>query len=660
MSMTAFVRVWLWCFLCVHASDQNSVCAHPRLKETLTRWFKDAKVPGNYIGPGARVKTDHKAFDLTRLPTYSFGEHGIGTNWVHHTRPAENFESTENLKSLRLSIANLLRRGISRLEDAVYKHIDGDDILLTDATISTFLSSVKKLIRSYEDFYEQISNTLARGPEQIYNPGDNEYGPETNFWVKFRGYISCHHSARLGPEVGGNKFWCNPEYLESKRLSRPRNVLSAGSGGDFTYEEHVATFFPNVTIVTPDCTTIETVRTESTGRNATILLIPVCITGDDPNYLRGMDASLQSKFMTFTELLNQTKDIRGDPDFMFDVLKVNIEGFEYPMFAHIFKDPENLLRGTAQVHLELHRQGMQRFGLSWSSLLYGELLLAHFFSGGYIPFATEKWHDSTATTDMAFVNQSWFIESEMAVAYELMSDVDPFLPPRQKACVEAPRFCPAESILDSKSAELLIKEAEITGWDLRPDLVDLIPEWTLNAYYCPSSENCLGYNPNLGEFSRNMTEEVMKTVEEKASMCPSIGGTERRKIKIYWSYIKKYSADTRDSIILHVDSSDVTGVVLLSNPKDVVGGEYFLMTEQDTKSSRVARDDSEPWEVFVNRRNELYNHLQAGDAWGKYTEYIQQGHGVIHAGQQGHAVGKVTSGTRYSFVFFANYVDTMK
>lgn len=32
-----------------------------------------------------------------------------------------------------------------------------------------------------------------------------EYGPDTNFWLKFRPYLGCHHTPRLGPELGGAK-----------------------------------------------------------------------------------------------------------------------------------------------------------------------------------------------------------------------------------------------------------------------------------------------------------------------------------------------------------------------------------------------------------------------------------------------------------------------
>ena len=55
---------------------------------------------------------------------------------------------------------------------------------------------------------------------------------------------------------------------------------------------------------------------------------------------------------------------------------------------------------------------MQRWGINWNSLVLGELLIAHFYSGGFIPFAAEKWHDSTAASDIAFVNSTWFMISE--------------------------------------------------------------------------------------------------------------------------------------------------------------------------------------------------------------------------------------------------------
>ena len=50
---------------------------------------------------------------------------------------------------------------------------------------------------------------------------------------------------------------------------------------------------------------------------------------------------------------------------------------------------------------------MQQYGLTWSSLMFGELLFATFIGGGFFPVATEKWHDSSAAKDVLFVNATW-------------------------------------------------------------------------------------------------------------------------------------------------------------------------------------------------------------------------------------------------------------
>ena len=80
----------------------------------------------------------------------------------------------------------------------------------------------------------------------------SRYGPETNFWLHFRPYLSCKHNPRLGPELAGRKFWCNPEYFD---VESPAYVFSAGSGNDFNYEKFVQLGFPDVKVVVADCFT---------------------------------------------------------------------------------------------------------------------------------------------------------------------------------------------------------------------------------------------------------------------------------------------------------------------------------------------------------------------------------------------------------------------
>ena len=134
---------------------------------------------------------------------------------------------------------------------------------------------------------------------------------------------------------------------------------------------------------------------------------------------------------------------------------------------------------------------MQAHGLNWNSLIFAELLLAHFFSGGYIPFAQEKWHDSTAAEDLAFVNQTWFIESENYVKNKILTDV---LSNAGQASYPSGTtvkhdsnstgkgyYCKTGPILSSEVAKDIIAESEKTGWDMTPDLVDRKAEWVLNA-----------------------------------------------------------------------------------------------------------------------------------------------------------------------------------
>ena len=260
--------------------------------------------------------------------------------------------------------------------------------------------------------------------------------------------------------------------------------------------------FSNITIAIADCTSFQDVSTEHNVEGGTLYLkLPVCITGDDETYLHNIDDTLKKKFLTFNDLMVFLKNNYGD-DFTFELLKVNIEGFEYPMFAHIFKNPDFLLENTATIHLEVHRQGMQLIGLSWNSLIFAELLVAHFFSGGYIPYAVEKWHDSTATTDIAFVNQSWYIDSETFMANEIWAKLDaPNETKEHETTEQIPRYCQMDKVLQNEQINMLIEDAESIGWDLRADAVDGIPEWTLHAYYCVENEEC-GWNGAISESTR--------------------------------------------------------------------------------------------------------------------------------------------------------------
>jgi hypothetical protein len=463
-------------------------------------------------------------------------------------------------------------------------------------------------------------------------------------------------------------------------------VLSAGSGGDFSYEEYLTKTFTNVVIVTPDCTTFQEdkiVANEETG--STILSTPICLIGVDPKYTTAVDPALVPKFHRFHELYNGLAKYFGEDTFHFSFLKVNIEGFEYPVFADIFSNnPERLLNGVSQIHIELHRQGMQKFGLNWNSLVFAELLFAHFFSGGYVPFANEKWHDSTAAQDVAFVNQTWFILSENNARNEILDDIeeesskskenkknmldssatmstspislqtnDNYSFHNASKNVANDYYCHTGPLLSSQVSELIMKESEETGWDTRPDLVDFVPEWALHLYYC-AADNCPGWNPHVPSGTKFAAKWLVKKIEEKALSCSTLNSP---RIKVYWVYVKKYSNDTRNEFPIHTDICDITGNIILNNEnKDFFGGEYFLLNEQRTVELKVDRDVANAESVAdlnERRRAMTANMLKSGEI-RKWNIKNKQGSGVIHFGKSGHGVLSVRKGIRYCIVFFAN------
>jgi hypothetical protein len=219
-----------------------------------------------------------------------------------------------------------------------------------------------------------------------------------------------------------------------------------------------------------------------------------------------------------------------------------------------------------------------------------------------------------------------------------------------------PRFCRVRQLIDEELIDQLIKDSEKIGWGVSLDQVDGIPAWQVDLQYCKQPEVQCGWNPHISNFTRSYTEKLYRRIEAQAEQCAP-ANKDGKRVRIYWSYIKRYSTEHRNSITIHVDESDVTGVLLLSDPAIVEGGDYFLLDRQSTVDLRVTRDRDEDWTFFEPRRKKLCEDVIADGTWDKFVvRDIPRGGGVIHRGHQGHAVGNVTGGVRYSFVFFADYV----
>jgi hypothetical protein len=382
-------------------------------------WLRTSAIIGNYTTAAQRAEVSDHPGDLThtRIFLEKFGALAGDRPWPH-TKPNPIYERTAERQRMLEAVAWLLRRGMSRLQDAVLALID----TVAPTQIEHLLSLARRALNSFEDFWQTVRWTVEYGKRQVewhVEEEQKEYGPETNFWLKFRPTLSCHHSPRIGPELGGAKAWCNPASWPS-----PRYVLSAGAGDDMLFETIAAQMWPGVTLVMPDCYQYSNAATvePSSWNGSSGLLLPICLTGEDSAYTRLAPKHLRERFMTYPRLLREMRE--RDAHFEgFDFIKCNIEASEYPVFAHIMRDVDTNLRGTVQVNLEVHRMGMHAYqdvpdmppggGRNFNSLLFMQLLWATLLSGGFHPVYVEKWHDQNAAEDVVWVNQTWWLQSEL-------------------------------------------------------------------------------------------------------------------------------------------------------------------------------------------------------------------------------------------------------
>lgn len=184
-------------------------------EKIVNKYYNLIKIPGDYMDKEYREDNNNFANDLNAIPTYNTNhQYGVHTGWLHHTYPNEIFNLPSNVEKAKNTIEKLLWKGLSKLKDSILKLLNTikADSSKTERQklriMENYIVAMKQVINSYNDYYIQVCNTFELGSDIINKPKDNEYGPETNFWIHFRGYLTCFHQKRLGPEVGGQKIWC--------------------------------------------------------------------------------------------------------------------------------------------------------------------------------------------------------------------------------------------------------------------------------------------------------------------------------------------------------------------------------------------------------------------------------------------------------------------
>ena len=122
------------------------------------------------------------------------------------------------------------------------------------------------------------------------------------------------------------------------------------------YEKIAAEMWPGVTIVTPDCYQYseEAVVSPPEWGGSKVILLPVCLMGEDPGYAALAGPRRSHMFVRYETMLEDLRARHGVDGF--DFIKCNIEASEYPLFADVFRNPDVNLRGTMQINIEMHRK----------------------------------------------------------------------------------------------------------------------------------------------------------------------------------------------------------------------------------------------------------------------------------------------------------------
>jgi len=107
-------------------------------------------------------------------------------------------------------------------------------------------------------------------------------------------------------------------------------------------------------------------------------------------------------------------------------------------------------------------------------------------------------------------------------------------------------------------------------------------------------------------------------------------------------FLRRYTPEERVELPIHLDSTNVTVLFLLSDTRDFSGGELFIFDKKFTQKHKYIGDKS------LRMKNEFIKNI-------KKLPILKYGQGdtVTYSGKEHlHGVLPVTSGTRYTLSFF--------
>jgi len=121
----------------------------------------------------------------------------------------------------------------------------------------------------------------------------------------------------------------------------------------------------------------------------------------------------------------------------------------------------------------------------------------------------------------------------------------------------------------------------------------------------------------------------------------------KQKGDLDYIFLKRYAPGERTDIPMHVDLSRSTINILLSNPDDYEGGEFYLF--EDPKDLRVRRIHGAS---TIKKQHEMLKSLE-----DLPIVYMKQGDMINYQGRiYDHGVLPITSGVRYVLTFFFDHI----
>ena len=149
-------------------------------RQLFVDWVAASAVPGTYTTAAERLSKSEHPGDLTNTLIFSTGRCGVADVDCHggppqwpHTKPNPIFTEAKGWKASRRRMVEgaawLLRRGMSRLQDTVLSMLEAMAAAGEERDVDTLLVLARRALNSYEDFWRQLTWTVAYGPRQVEN-----------------------------------------------------------------------------------------------------------------------------------------------------------------------------------------------------------------------------------------------------------------------------------------------------------------------------------------------------------------------------------------------------------------------------------------------------------------------------------------------------------